>query len=36
MDRRHVNGVRWNQNTNRSETYRQEGMFTLIGVDWKF
>jgi hypothetical protein len=36
MNRRNVTGVRWNQNTNRSEPYRQEGLFPLIGIDWKF
>jgi hypothetical protein len=36
MNRRNVSGVRWNQNTNRSENYRQEGLFPLIGIDWKF
>lgn len=36
MNRRNVSGVRWNQNTNRSEPYRQEGLFPLIGIDWKF
>lgn len=36
MNRRNVWGVRWNQNTNRSEPERQEGMFPLIGLDWKF
>jgi hypothetical protein len=35
-NRRNVTGVRWNQNTNRSEPYRQEGLFPLIGIDWKF
>lgn len=36
IDRRNVTGVRWNQNTNRSEHFRQEGLFPLIGIDWKF
>lgn len=36
INRRNVVGVRWNQNTNRSENFRQEGLFPLIGVDWKF
>jgi hypothetical protein len=34
--RRNVFGVRWNQNTNRSENLRQEGFFPLIGIDWTF
>lgn len=36
LDRRNVVGVRWNQNTNRPEHLRQEGLFPLIGIDWKF
>lgn len=36
LDRRNVTGVRWNQNTNRSENVRHEGLFPLIGIDWKF
>ncbi|MGJ5816917.1 TonB-dependent receptor [Paludibaculum fermentans] len=36
FDRRNVVGVRWNQNTNRSENFRQEGLFPLVGIDWKF
>lgn len=31
IDRRNVTGVRWNQNTNRSESYRQEGLFLSSG-----
>lgn len=36
LNRRNVTGVRWNQNTNRSENYRQEGLFPMVGIDWKF
>jgi hypothetical protein len=36
LNRRNVTGVQWNQNTNKQEFQRQEGLFPLIGIDWKF
>ena len=36
INRKNVAGIRWNQNINRSETFHQEGLFPLIGIDWKF
>lgn len=36
FNRRYVTGVEWNQNTNRPQAARQEGVFPLIGIDWKF
>jgi hypothetical protein len=36
LNRRNVTGVQWNQNINKQEFSRQEGLFPLIGIDWKF
>jgi hypothetical protein len=36
LNRRNTTGVQWNQNKNAQEFSRQEGMFPLLGIDWKF
>lgn len=36
LNRRNVTGVQWNQNINKQENSRQEGLFPLIGIDWRF
>jgi hypothetical protein len=36
ISRRNITGVQWNQNINKQEYSRQEGLFPLIGIDWRF